>query len=171
MNPAVRTGTPAPDAPHIPVAIVGAGACGLVAALTLRDAGVECVLLERDAQPSGSTALSSGFIPAAGTAMQQAAGIQDSPAQFAADIQAKAHGTAAAHLVAAFSARIGAALDTLQARHGITFEVLVLTGYGLLAYRLGGLALSPAAERRMARVSGGIFMALAAGMAIARLKP
>ncbi len=54
---------------------------------------------------------------------------------------------------------------------GITFEVLVLTGYGLLAYRLGGLALSPAAERRMARVSGGIFMALAAGMAIARLKP
>ena len=40
MNPAVRTGTPAPDAPHIPVAIVGAGACGLVAALTLRDAGV-----------------------------------------------------------------------------------------------------------------------------------
>ena len=124
MNPAVRTGTPAPDAPHIPVAIVGAGACGLVAALTLRDAGVECVLLERDAQPSGSTALSSGFIPAAGTAMQQAAGIQDSPAQFAADIQAKAHGTAAAHLVAAFSARIGAALDTLQARHGITFEVL-----------------------------------------------
>ncbi|HQD16089.1 MAG TPA: FAD-dependent oxidoreductase, partial [Ottowia sp.] len=97
MNPAVRTGTPAPDAPHIPVAIVGAGACGLVAALTLRDAGVECVLLERDAQPSGSTALSSGFIPAAGTAMQQAAGIQDSPAQFAADIQAKAHGTAAAH--------------------------------------------------------------------------
>ena len=31
---------------------------------------------------------------------------------------------AAAHLVAAFSARIGAALDTLQARHGITFEVL-----------------------------------------------
>jgi fumarate reductase flavoprotein subunit len=53
-----------------------------------------------------------------------AAGIQDSPAQFAADIQAKAHGTAAAHLVAAFSARIGAVLDTLQARHGITFEVL-----------------------------------------------
>jgi fumarate reductase flavoprotein subunit len=80
MNPAVRTGTPAPDAPHIPVAIVGAGACGLVAALALRDAGVECVLLERDAQPSGSTALSSGFIPAAGTAMQRAAGIQDSPA-------------------------------------------------------------------------------------------
>jgi fumarate reductase flavoprotein subunit len=124
VNPTVRAGTPAPDAPNIPVAIVGAGACGLVAAIALRDAGVDNVLLERDAQPSGSTALSSGFIPAAGTSMQREAGIQDSPAQFAADIQAKAHGTAAAHLVAAFSGRIGAVLDTLQARHGITFEVL-----------------------------------------------
>jgi fumarate reductase flavoprotein subunit len=124
LNPTIRTGTPAPDAPHILVAIVGAGACGLVAAIALRDAGVECVLLERDAQPLGSTALSSGFIPAAGTSMQRAAGIDDSPPTFAADIQAKAHGTAAAHLVAAFPMRIGAVLDTLQARHGIAFEVL-----------------------------------------------
>ncbi|MEO5669952.1 MAG: FAD-dependent oxidoreductase, partial [Ramlibacter sp.] len=58
------------DAPHVPVAIVGAGACGLTAALMLADAGVECVVLERDASPSGSTALSSGFIPAAGTRVQ-----------------------------------------------------------------------------------------------------
>ena len=35
----------------------------------LADAGVECVVLERDALPQGSTALSSGFIPAAGTAV------------------------------------------------------------------------------------------------------
>ena len=48
---------------HVPVAIVGGGACGLTAALMLADAGVECVVLERDALPSGSTALSSGFIP------------------------------------------------------------------------------------------------------------
>jgi fumarate reductase flavoprotein subunit len=124
MNPTVRIGAPPPDAPHIPVAIVGAGACGLVAAISLRDAGVDNVLLERDTQPSGSTALSSGFIPAAGTSMQRAAGIDDSPALFASDIQAKAHGTAAAHLVVAYSERVGPVLDTLQARHGIAFEVL-----------------------------------------------
>jgi fumarate reductase flavoprotein subunit len=59
-----RSGTPHAE---VPVAIVGAGACGLVAAIALRDAGIDCVLLERDAQPQGSTALSSGFIPAAGT--------------------------------------------------------------------------------------------------------
>lgn len=49
---------------HTPVAIVGAGACGLTAALALHRLGIECVVLERDAVPAGSTALSSGFVPA-----------------------------------------------------------------------------------------------------------
>ena len=40
--PAMPAGTP-----EVPVAIVGAGACGLTTALMLRDAGTECVLLER----------------------------------------------------------------------------------------------------------------------------
>ena len=124
MLPSVIQGTPPRDAPHVPVAIIGAGACGLTAALMLRDAGVDCVLLERDASPGGSTALSSGFIPAAGTAVQKAMGIDDSPARFAADIQAKAHGTAAAHMVDAYSQSIGPAVDALQAKHAIEFEVL-----------------------------------------------
>ncbi len=111
--------------PHVPVAIVGAGACGLTAALLLRDADIDCVLLERDASPQGSTALSSGFIPAAGTAAQRAAGVHDdSAARFAADIQAKAHGRAAPHLVTAYTDAIAPALDTLQQRHGIAFELL-----------------------------------------------
>ena len=83
------------------MAIAGAGACGLTAALLLADAGIECVLLERDAAPGGSTALSSGFIPAPGTRVQQRQGVADSAEQFARDIQAKAHGTAAPHLVRA----------------------------------------------------------------------
>jgi fumarate reductase flavoprotein subunit len=109
---------------HVPVAIVGAGACGLTAALLLHDAGVESVVLERDAAPSGSTALSSGFIPAAGTRAQKARGIEDSSQRFAADIQAKAHGTAAPHLVTAYAQAIGPALDALQAKHGLDFVVL-----------------------------------------------
>ncbi|MEO7851927.1 MAG: FAD-dependent oxidoreductase [Rubrivivax sp.] len=112
------------DLPHTPVAIVGAGACGLTAALMLRDAGMDCVLLERDASPAGSTALSSGFIPAAGTRVQQAAGVVDTAEDFARDIQAKARGSAAPVLVAAYTAAIAPALDTLQQRHGIAFELL-----------------------------------------------
>ena len=127
MNAAgVRRAARMPDGtPHAPVAIVGAGACGLTAALTLRDAGIDCVLLERDASPQGSTALSSGFIPAAGSAAQRAAGVQDdSAARFAADIQAKAHGSAAPHLVSAYTEAIAPAIDGLQRSHGLAFELL-----------------------------------------------
>ena len=116
-------GTTAQDA-YVPVVVVGGGACGLTAALMLHDADVDCAVLERDAAPTGSTALSSGFIPAPGTLVQRAAGIEDSPAQFAADITAKAKGRAAPHLVDAYAQAIGPALDALQARHGLQWQVL-----------------------------------------------
>ncbi|WPH21296.1 FAD-dependent oxidoreductase [Variovorax paradoxus] len=110
---------------HVAVAIVGGGACGLTAALMLSDAGVDCVVLERDALSSGSTALSSGFIPAPGTRTQRAHGVQgDSAERFAADIQAKAHGRAAPALVEAYAASIGPALDALQERHGLQWMLL-----------------------------------------------
>jgi len=109
---------------QVPAVIIGAGACGLTAALALAEAGVEALLLERDAQPAGSTSLSSGFIPAAGTRAQQAAGIADSASDFAQDIQHKADGQAAPHLVAAYTQAIAPALDFLQQRHGLAWEVL-----------------------------------------------
>jgi len=112
-------------ATHADVVIVGAGACGLVTALMLSDAGIDCVVLERDAMPQGSTALSSGFIPAPGTLAQRAQGIiDDSPALFAKDIQAKAHGRAAPTLVHAYAEAAGPALDALQRRHGFDWQVL-----------------------------------------------
>jgi fumarate reductase flavoprotein subunit len=111
--------------PEVPVTIVGAGACGLTAAIFLREAGIECALLERDARPQGSTALSSGFIPAAGTRVQRAAGVHgDDAARFAADIEAKAQGRAAPHLVRAYAEAITPALDALHERHGMGFELL-----------------------------------------------
>jgi len=108
---------------HVPVAIVGAGACGLVTALSLRNAGIDCVVLERDAQPSGSTALSSGLIPACGTRMQRALGISDSVELLASDIAAKSHGTAAPHLVQAYARAVGPAIDMLASQHGVDFHV------------------------------------------------
>ncbi len=124
VRPTIVRSTAMPaQTPQVPVAIVGAGACGLVAAIVLRNAGLECVLLERDAQPSGSTALSSGLIPAAGTSMQRAAALDDSAAQFAADITAKTRGRAAAHLVTAYAGRVGPVIDMLASMHGIEFVV------------------------------------------------
>ena len=80
--------------PEVAVAVVGGGACGQVCAIRLRQLGVAVVVLERDAQPTGSTALSSGFIPAATTQVQRAQGIEDTLAQFEQDIQAKAFAAA-----------------------------------------------------------------------------
>lgn len=109
---------------EVPVLIVGAGACGAMAALAARAAGAEALMLERDPLPAGSTALSSGFIPAAGTRVQQRQQVTDSPRQFAADIQAKAKGRADPVLVEAYTKAIAPALDWLAESHGIGFELL-----------------------------------------------
>jgi fumarate reductase flavoprotein subunit len=74
------------------VLVIGAGACGLVAALSVKEAGGDCLVVEADAVPSGSTALSAGLIPAAGTRFQREAGIEDDASLFAEDIQRKAKG-------------------------------------------------------------------------------
>jgi fumarate reductase flavoprotein subunit len=120
---------------HLPVLIVGAGAAGHVAALACRDAGIDCAMLERDALPRGSTALSSGLVPAAGTSMQAKRDVADSPEKFAADIQAKSHGKADPELVEALVRSIGPAVDWLADRHAIPFELVegfLYPGHGVL---------------------------------------
>ena len=74
----------------VPVAVVGAGGCGLCAGLAARQAGAEVLILERDAAPIGTTGMSTGLIPGAGTRMQREKGIDDSPELFAEDVLAKA---------------------------------------------------------------------------------
>ena len=108
----------------VQVVIVGAGACGLVAALAARDAGAEVLVLERDASPSGSTTLSSGFIPAAPTRFQRAAGIEDSVERMFADIQRKNHGEGDPSVVRAVCAESGPAIEWLADRHGVPFQLL-----------------------------------------------
>jgi fumarate reductase flavoprotein subunit len=60
-----------------PVVIIGAGACGLCAALAAAEAGVDVLVLEKSDVPSGTTGMSTGLIPAASTTAQRAAGVMD----------------------------------------------------------------------------------------------
>jgi fumarate reductase flavoprotein subunit len=108
----------------VPVLVIGAGACGLTASLAARDAGAEVLMLERDRVPRGSTALSSGFIPAAGTRFQRDKGIEDSPALLTADIMAKNKGRSSPTVTARVVERAGPTLEWLAERHGIPFEVI-----------------------------------------------
>lgn len=79
-------------AAQVPVLVVGGGGCGLTAALAAQQAGAEVLVLERDASALGTTAMSTGLIPAAGTRLQRERGIVDTPALFAEDILAKTKG-------------------------------------------------------------------------------
>jgi fumarate reductase flavoprotein subunit len=107
-----------------PLLIIGAGAAGLCAALAAKEAGIEPLVIERDAVPAGSTALSAGLIPAAGTRFQRAKGIADSPQLFAVDIQRKAKGEADAVVVDAVAQGAGALIEWLADRYGLPFDVI-----------------------------------------------
>jgi fumarate reductase flavoprotein subunit len=124
MKASIRNGQLPDDSAYTPVAIVGGGACGLVAALTLNELGIECIVLERDALPQGSTALSSGFIPAPCTLAQARAGITDSIEAFISDIQSKAKNSASEYLVSAYARAIGPAINFLEQQHGFEWQVL-----------------------------------------------
>jgi fumarate reductase flavoprotein subunit len=125
---------------QVPLLIIGAGAAGLCAALAAKEAGVDAVLVERDAVPAGSTALSAGLIPAAGTRFQRAKGIADSPELLAADIQCKAHDEADAAVVEAVSRNAGPLIEWLADRYGFPFDVVDNFNYpGHSAFRMHGL--------------------------------
>lgn len=108
----------------IPLVIIGGGACGLVAGLAARSLGIDAAVLERDATPRGSTFMSSGFVPASGTRFQRAAGVEDSPAIMASDIQGKNHQEADPAIVNRLAEASGEVIEWLADEHGIPFELV-----------------------------------------------
>ncbi|MFK7755256.1 MAG: FAD-dependent oxidoreductase [Sedimentitalea sp.] len=106
---------------EVPVLIIGAGAAGLTAALSAQRLGAEVLVLERDAAPAGSTALSSGFVPAAGTIFQSD---PDSAAVFASDIARKAKGMQDAALTGLATDTIADVINWLGRDHGLDWHVL-----------------------------------------------
>jgi fumarate reductase flavoprotein subunit len=125
---------------QVPLIIIGAGAAGLCAALAAKEAGLDAVVIERDDVPSGSTALSAGLIPAAGTRFQRDKSIADSPVMFAADIQRKAQGEADRAVVDVVATGAGPLVEWLSDRYGLPFEVVDNFNYpGHSAMRMHGL--------------------------------
>jgi fumarate reductase flavoprotein subunit len=118
---------PAPGQPFeaaVPVLVVGAGACGCTAALAARERGVEVMLLERDETPRGNTALSGGQIPAAGTRLQRAAGIEDPPEVLAGDLIRKARGQNDATLAWHLARESARTVDWLMDVHRVPLSLV-----------------------------------------------
>jgi fumarate reductase flavoprotein subunit len=130
------------------VLIVGAGAAGLVAALRAStQPHCHVIVLERDASPRGSTALSAGLIPAAGTHFQRAAGIKDTLATFANDIMHKADDEPDRTGVETVVATVGPVLEWLSEQHDLPFSLITNFNYpGHSAYRMHGLPSRSGAE-------------------------
>jgi fumarate reductase flavoprotein subunit len=111
----------------VPVVVIGAGACGMTAALTVADAGVEVLVLERDSVPQGSTALSSGMIPACETHIQKAHGVEDTVDAMTTDILSKAHNATDADMVKVLCQESGPAINWLTETHGV--ELALVDGF------------------------------------------
>ena len=99
--------------------VVGAGACGLMAAFAAARRGVEALLLEKNTRLGCNAELASGSIAAAGTRFQRAAGIEGTPEQMADDILRKNHGQADPEIVLALCRRSGEVIDLLADEVGL----------------------------------------------------
>jgi fumarate reductase flavoprotein subunit len=104
---------------EVPVAIIGGGACGMTAALALRDLGVDCAIFEQDKIPAGSTAMSYGAICAAGSQIQREAGIDDCADDLYQDIMTITAGQTDPILARLLADTSGPAVDWLRDGHGI----------------------------------------------------
>jgi fumarate reductase flavoprotein subunit len=108
----------------VKVLVIGAGACGLSAALAAHECGADVMVLERDAKPTGSTALSTGLIPAAGTRFQKALGVDDTPELFAEDIIAKAKHQTDARMALRIAELSAPTVEWLADVHGVEFRLV-----------------------------------------------
>lgn len=109
---------------HCAVVVVGGGGTGLCAALAAADSGAEVLVLERDKSLLGSTAMSTGLIPAAGTPEQAAANIEDSPERFAADIMGKTKGKTDPAMALAIAEQSAETITWMRDRHGVPLQLV-----------------------------------------------
>lgn len=124
----------------VPVLIAGAGACGAVAALAARDAGVTPLVIERDDRPGGSTGMSQGLFCAAGTQSQRDHGIEDNADLFFADIIEKARGQTDPVIARALADHSAPTLEWLREAYGLPWELDLRfrASYGNSRQRLHG---------------------------------
>lgn len=97
----------------VPVLVIGAGGCGLSAALAAHERGAEVLVLERDDSAMGTTAMSTGLIPGAGSRYQREKGIDDSPEIFADDVVSKTGGAVDVELVQSLARRSATVVEWL----------------------------------------------------------
>ncbi len=96
------------------VVVVGAGTAGLPTALSRLENGLKVLLLEKSDRLGGTLWITGASISAAGSRLQKAKGIDDSPEVFFADANAIGHGLADEALLRLATRVTGPAVDWLE---------------------------------------------------------
>lgn len=107
----------------VDVVVIGGGIAGLSAALSAAESGAETVLLEKQQQLGGSTAMSGGLFAFADTEEQQELGISDSPQRLQQDLINAGGARNDAQLVEAYATGQADVLQWMKAK-GITFDAV-----------------------------------------------
>ena len=116
---------------NISVAIIGGGACGMTAALSLKENGAECIIFEQDKVPFGSTGMSYGAICAAGSQIQKSAGIEDCADDLYEDILTITNSKTDSNLARLIADLSGPTVDWLHQYHDINLTTeKIWTGLG-----------------------------------------
>lgn len=139
----------------VDVLVIGAGGCGLVAALAANDLGAEVAVVEKQDRPMGNTVLSSGSIPGAGTRFQRAAGIVDSPDLYMADLAAVTGPHEALHLTERLAGHSARLVEWLVDRAGI--ELTLIDTYKHVGHSVHRLHAPP--DRRGETLMAGLLKA------------
>jgi len=108
----------------VQVAIVGGGGCGLTAAISAREADTGVIVLERDRSALGSTAMSTGLIPGAGTRWQAQSGIKDSQELFFDDVMKKTYGKIDVAFTKHLIEQAPVTLEWLAEAHGVPLSLV-----------------------------------------------
>jgi len=105
------------------IVIVGAGGCGLAAALAAAEKGAGVLVLEKTEKPGGGTAFSSRSLRAAGTRFQRAEGIEDKPERYAEEILQRNHGQSDPELTRRLAQESSRVVEWLADIADIHFEI------------------------------------------------
>ena len=105
------------------IIVIGAGGCGLMAALVAAKKGARVLLLEKTDKPGGGTAFSSKGIRAAGSRRQRELKIADSPELYAQDILRRNNNESDAVLTQRLTETSGRVADFLADAAGIEFQI------------------------------------------------
>lgn len=124
---------------HIPVCVIGAGGCGLTAAIRSAQGGAEVVVFEKDSTPGGSTSMTISLISAAGTKSQKQHGIIDTPNDLYNDILRATRGQTDENLARLMAEQSGPTIDWLCEDVGCDLDVeTTWNGYGHSVLRCHG---------------------------------